>query len=172
MVLVMRAGYSRYNNLMQEQGYGTDPATQLGMLGVNVDPLSSGFPDFTMTNYTGFGDGGYLPTHNINNVYTGSGSLQWTKGAHFFKFGGEFTRRQDADYQSAEGRVAYAFTPAFTGDRKLGSIVPSRISRHFVAQPLFDLSRVPFFREQLFCPGRLPRNALVDSEHRAAMGLF
>ncbi len=116
MVLVMRAGYSRYNNLMQNQGYGTDPATQLGMLGVNVDPLSSGFPDFAMTNYTGFGDGGYLPTHNINNVFTESASLQIAKGAHLFKFGGEFTRRQDADYQSAEGRVSYQFTPAFTGD--------------------------------------------------------
>jgi hypothetical protein len=116
MVLVMRAGYSRYNNLMQEQGWGTTPATQLGMLGVNVDDLSSGFPDFGMTNYTGFGDGGFLPTHNINNVFTGSGSLQLTKGAHFFKFGVEFTRRQDADYQSAEGRVSYQFTPAFTGD--------------------------------------------------------
>lgn len=116
MVLVIRAGYSRYNNLMQEQGYGTDPATQLGMLGVNVDALSSGFPDFGMTNYTGFGDGEFLPTHNINNVFTESGSLQWTKGAHFFKFGGDFTRRQDADYQSAEGRVSYQFTPAFTGD--------------------------------------------------------
>ena len=116
MVLVVRAGYSRYNNLMQEQGYGTTPATQLGMLGVNVDPLSSGFPDFSMTNYTGFGDGGFLPTHNINNVFTESGSLQWTRGKHFFKFGGEFTRRQDADYQSAEGRVSYAFTPAFTGN--------------------------------------------------------
>ena len=116
MVLVMRAGYSRYNNLMQNEGYGTDPATQLGMLGVNVDPLSSGFPDFAMTNYTGFGDGGFLPTHNINNVFTESASLQIAKGAHLFKFGGEFTRRQDADYQSAEGRVSYQFTPAFTGD--------------------------------------------------------
>ena len=116
MVLVMRAGYSRYNNLMQNEGYGTDPATQLGMLGVNVDPLSSGFPDFAMTNYTGFGDGGFLPTHNINNVFTESASLQIAKGKHLFKFGGEFTRRQDADYQSAEGRVSYQFTPAFTGD--------------------------------------------------------
>jgi hypothetical protein len=115
-VLVLRAGYSRYNNLGQEQGFGTTPAIQLGMVGVNVDPLSSGFPDLGMTSFTGMGEGGYYPTININNVFTESGSFQWAKGSHIFKFGGEFTRRQDEDYQSMEPRVSYQFTPAFTGN--------------------------------------------------------
>ncbi len=116
LVLVLRAGYSRYQNHALPQGWGTNPASQLGMQNVNVDQISSGFPNIWVSNFSGLGDGNFIPTLNTNNVYTTSGSLQWLKGSHIVKFGGEFTRRQVEDFQSQEPRVGYQFTPSFTAD--------------------------------------------------------
>ena len=115
-VLVFRAGFSRFANQSLPQGYGTSPATQLGIQNVNVDSDSSGFPTIGITNFTGFGEGGFLPTFNFQNVFTGSGSLQYIRGAHIFKFGGELTRRQVNEHQSSEPRINFSFNPAFTGD--------------------------------------------------------
>jgi hypothetical protein len=115
-VMVLRAGYSRYANASLAQGNGTTPATKLGIPNVNVDEDSTGFPTVTATNFTGFGEGGFLPTYNDQNIFTSSGSLQWLKGSHILKFGGDFTRRQVNEHQSSEPRIAFAFTPAFTGD--------------------------------------------------------
>jgi hypothetical protein len=115
-VLVVRAGYSRYANASLAQGNGTTPATKLGIPNVNVDMDSTGFPTVNVTNFTGFGEGGFLPTFNDQNIFTASGSLQLLKGAQIIKFGGDFTRRQVNEHQSSEPRIAYSFTPAFTGD--------------------------------------------------------
>ncbi len=115
-VLVLRAGYSRYGNQSLPLGYGTAPATKLGIPNVNVDADSSGFPTVTATNYTAFGDGQYVPDLNFQNIYTTSGSLQLQKSSHSLKFGGEFTRRQVNMYQSVQPRIAFAFTPTFTSD--------------------------------------------------------
>jgi hypothetical protein len=115
-VLVLRAGYSRYANQSLPLGYGTAPATKLGIPNVNVDADSSGFPTVTATNYAAFGDGQYIPDLNFQNIFTTSGSLQLQKGSHALKFGGEFTRRQVNMYQSSQPRIAFAFTPTFTSD--------------------------------------------------------
>jgi hypothetical protein len=115
-VMVLRGGYSRYANASLAQGNGTTPATQLGIPNVNVDQDSTGFPTITATNFTGFGEGNFLPTYNDQNIFTGSGSVQMVKGSHILKFGGDFTRRQVNEHQSSEPRIAYGFTPAFTGD--------------------------------------------------------
>jgi hypothetical protein len=115
-VLVWRAGFSRYANQSLAQGYGTTPATQLGIQNVNVDSDSSGFPTIGITNFTGFGEGGFLPTFNFQNVFTTSGSLQYVRGSHIFKVGGELTRRQVNEHQSSEPRINFSFSPAFSGD--------------------------------------------------------
>jgi hypothetical protein len=115
-VLVLRGGFSRYANQSLPQGFGTTPATQLGIQNVNVDSDSAGFPTVNVTNFTGFGEGGFLPTFNFQNVYTTSSSLQYLRGSHIFKVGGDFTRRQVNEHQSSEPRIAFSFTPAFSGD--------------------------------------------------------
>jgi hypothetical protein len=115
-VLVLRAGFSRFANQSLPQGYGTAPATQLGIPNVNVDSDSSGFPTVAITNFTGFGEGTFLPTFNFQNVFIGSGSLQYIRGSHILKFGGEVIRRQVNEHQSSEPRINFTFSPAFTGD--------------------------------------------------------
>lgn len=116
MVLVLRAGYSRFSIDNRPQNYGATPATALGIPNVNLDAMSSGFPDFTFTNYTALGDGTFLPTVNFENTYKTSGSIQYIRGVHNFKFGGDFTRRQLNQTQSQEPRAQFNFTTAFTAD--------------------------------------------------------
>jgi hypothetical protein len=115
-VLILRAGYGRYQNQALPAGWGTTPATALGMVGVNTDAFSSGFPDFVVSSFTGLGAGNFYPTINTNNAFSYGGSLQVMKGPHLFKVGGEFVRRQVSDHQSQEPKIGYTFTPSFTGD--------------------------------------------------------
>ena len=115
-VLILRAGYGRYQNRALPRGWGTTPATQLGMAGVNTDAFSSGFPDLGFPEFTGMGAGNFYPTINTNNTFSYGTSLQILKGAHLIKIGGEFVRRQVSDHQSQEPKIGYYFTSAFTSD--------------------------------------------------------
>jgi Carboxypeptidase regulatory-like domain len=115
-VLIVRAGYSRFALSSLPQGYGTTPATALGISNVNVDADSSGFPSVTATNYTPFGEGNFLPTFNFQNIFTSSGSIQLIRGSHVLKVGGEFIRRQVNEHQSSDPRVTFNFTPTFSSD--------------------------------------------------------
>ena len=69
-----------------------------------------------MTNYTSIGEGGFTPTLNTNNTYQYAGSVQYTRGAHSLKIGGDLARRLVAVSQSPDPRGAFNFSPNFTND--------------------------------------------------------
>jgi len=135
MVLVARGGYSRYANASLQQGFGQAEATKLGIPNVNLDEDSSGFPTVNITNFTGFGEGGFLPTYNFQNIYTTSGSLQYLRGTHIIKAGGDFTRRHVNEHQSSEPRVAYSFTTAFTADPNATTTTGNAMASLLVGYP-------------------------------------
>jgi outer membrane receptor protein involved in Fe transport len=115
-VIIVRGGFSRYALSSLPQGSGTTPATKLGIPNVNVDDDSSGFPSVTASNFTGMGESNFLPTFNFQNVFTTSATLQYIRGSHNFRVGGEFIRRQVNEHQSSDPRITFNFTPTFTAD--------------------------------------------------------
>ncbi len=108
----LRAGYTRINNLSLPLNYGK-----------NVDTDYIGFPTY-MTSFSPFansltpvligpfgdiGDGAYVPLQDLDNTFQYSGTVNWTKGNHSFKFGAGLIRRQARNVQSASAVGAYTF---------------------------------------------------------------
>ena len=112
LLVDLRAGYTRINNLSLPLNYGK-----------GVDQSVIGFPA-TMTSFSPFadsltpvsigpfgdiGDGAYVPLQDVDNTFQYNGTLSWTKGNHNFKFGGSLIRRQARNVQSASAVGAYGF---------------------------------------------------------------
>ncbi len=112
LLLDLRAGYTRINNLSLPLNYGK-----------GVDQSVIGFPA-SMTSFSPFadsltpvsigpfgdiGDGAYVPLQDIDNTFQYNGAVSWTKGVHNFKFGGGLIRRQARNVQSASAVGAYGF---------------------------------------------------------------
>jgi len=114
-----RAGFNRYANVLpagnfQYPGLDAFPNILLNDLGgVNIGPDSN------------------APSETIQNFYGAVDNVSWTKGAHSFKFGGEyrqyispqtFTQRQRGDYEYNTAQMFLEdFTPDIIGERSTGA---------------------------------------------------
>jgi hypothetical protein len=86
-------GYQRANDTVTGNDYGQNFGTALGIPGLNgPDIRDSGFPDITITGYTGFGVPNWMPSFRTDETYSHSDNLTWTKGAHELRFGFDLVR--------------------------------------------------------------------------------
>jgi hypothetical protein len=93
-----RFGVAYYNNIATESDYGKNDATNLGILGVNINPFTTGMAGLDIGDFSNplVGYSASLPwaraEANIDFVNT------WTKlhGNHTFKFGVDVRRIRDA----------------------------------------------------------------------------
>lgn len=114
LLVDLRAGYTRINNLSLPLNYGK-----------NVDQTVIGFPA-SMTSFSPFansltpisvgpfgdiGDGAYVPLQDLDSTFQYTGAVSWTRGNHSFKFGASLIRRQARNVQSASAVGAYNFNP-------------------------------------------------------------
>jgi len=112
-----RMGFNRF--LLDYVAEGVTPGVDLGnLLGVknsNGNPLQTALPIFSPANYQGTGQSRSLPIFRRENTFTYGDGLTLTKGAHTFKFGGDYRRRQITEYQTNRGNGRFNFSPAFSG---------------------------------------------------------
>jgi len=116
-----RVGFNRYYNNtpdgnFQFSGLDAFPNIVLNDLGAGLQ----------------LGPDSQAPQFTIQNLYQFVDNVSWTKGAHTFKFGGEyrwyispqsFTQRQRGDYQYNSTRLFLEdFSPDFFGERSQGSV--------------------------------------------------
>ena len=111
LLLDLRAGYTRINNLSLPLNYGTGidqtigfPATQ-----TNFSPFADSLTPVSIGPFGDIGDGAYVPLQDIDNTFQYSGTLSWTKGNHNIKAGLGLIRRQARNVQSASAVGAYGF---------------------------------------------------------------
>jgi hypothetical protein len=85
---------SRYNmNRSDTTPYfanGADVSGELGIEGASTNPLNYGPPNLSFTNFTGLSDAN--PTLRRVETLTESGGLRYTRGAHAFYMGFDYTR--------------------------------------------------------------------------------
>ena len=116
-------GFNRF--LLDYVAEGVTPGVDLGnLLGVknsNGNPLQTALPIFSPANYQGTGQSRSLPIFRRENTFTYGDGLTLTKGAHTFKFGGDYRRRQITEYQTNRGNGRFNFSPAFSGLPGLGN---------------------------------------------------
>jgi hypothetical protein len=111
LVLELKAGYTRINNLSTPLNYGNNVATAFGFpAGTNnFNQLSTGLTVAGISNYPDLGDGAYVPLQDIDGTYLYAGNFSWTIGAHSMKMGAGLIRRQARNVQSASAVGAYSF---------------------------------------------------------------
>jgi len=93
LILEGTLGYQRMVQDVKGSDYGKNYGEILGIPGLNGDDIrDSGFPDISITGYTGFGVPNWMPLFRTDETYSNSDSLTWTKGAHEVKFGFDVVR--------------------------------------------------------------------------------
>jgi hypothetical protein len=97
-------GYERQGQHVTPNDFGTNYGQKFGIPNTNgSDPLQSGFPNISISNYTGFGVPNWMPLQRIEESYTHSDNLTWTKGAHELRFGFDLVRHHLNHWQPEIG---------------------------------------------------------------------
>jgi TonB dependent receptor len=110
-------GYERQGQSVKPNDFGTNYGQQFGIPNANgPDPLQSGFINISFgTNYTGFGVPNWMPLQRVEESYTHSDNLTWTKGAHEIRAGFDVVRHHLNHWQPEIGNFGPRGGLAFSG---------------------------------------------------------
>ncbi len=117
-------GYERQGQSVRPNDFGTNYGSQFGIPNTNgPDPLQSGFPNISISTggvnlngtYTGFGAPNWMPLTRVEESYTHSDNLTWTKGAHELRFGFDLVRHHLNHWQPEIGNFGPRGGLGFTG---------------------------------------------------------
>ncbi len=98
-------GFQRQDQVVLPNDYGTNYGQQLGIPNTNgPDPRQSGFPNIGISGYTGFGVPAWMPVTRVEQSFTQSDNLTWTKGAHEIRFGFDLVRHHLNHWQPEIGQ--------------------------------------------------------------------
>jgi hypothetical protein len=157
LLLDLRAGFTRINNLSLPLNYGKNPDTTLGFpSNMNFNALSSFLTPVGIGPFSDLGDGAYVPLQDIDNTYQYAATISYTRGNHSMKAGAGFIRRQARNVQSAFAAGQYSFglasdqaaTQQQTQDNQLASTLVgafSAASRNYDLNPPDYRSYEPSF---------------------------
>lgn len=131
LVNAARLGYSRYNETTFPGDTGFDPAS----IGLNTGVTSArdfGLPEIDIApgEYENLGAPLSLPRGRASNVYDFSDGIVWNRGAHQWKFGGNFTLLQENAFTDTGMRGRLVFD---------GSQLGNQLSTDFATASLVDL---------------------------------
>jgi len=112
-------GYQRQDQTVKGVDFGKDFSSTLGIPGIGgVDPRQQGFPNISISGYDGFGVPGWMPLTRVEENYTLSGNVTWSKGKHSFRFGFNGVNYRMTHWQPELGagpRGSFAFNGGPTG---------------------------------------------------------
>ena len=111
LLLDLRAGFTRINNLSLPLNYGKNVDQTIGFPAsmTSFSPYANSLTPISVGPFGDIGDGAYVPLQDIDNTFQYSGTLSWTKGNHNIKAGLALLRRQARNVQSASAVGAYQF---------------------------------------------------------------
>lgn len=110
LLMDLKAGYTRINNLSLPLNYGKNADTTVGFgPNMNFSQYSNVLTPIQFGPFNDIGDGAYVPLQDIDNTFQYSGAVSWTKGNHNVKFGAGLIRRQARNVQSAFPAGQYGF---------------------------------------------------------------
>jgi len=97
-------GYNRMDQSVIPNDFGTNYGQQFGIPNTNgPDPRQSGFPNIAITGFTGLGVPNWMPVTRVEETFTNSENVTWTKGKHEFRFGFDLVRHHLNHWQPEIG---------------------------------------------------------------------
>ena len=111
-----RAGVTRLPSQARHLNWGRNVSNEVGIPGVNAgdDPYASGLTRINVAGFEGMGDSGFRPAIIVSENYQLNDALSWVRGAHTFKFGGEFERRRYNLFQDNNIHGDLSFGPIYS----------------------------------------------------------
>lgn len=111
----VRAGFTRFeqsfyplSNGFDLTAAGFDPSLQS-----RIDPQARKFPSLSIAGYQALG--GSDKSRAFSNYFTLSDDINWTRGKHTVKFGGEYRLYREHNYNFANMTPSMSFTARWTG---------------------------------------------------------
>ncbi len=102
LLVDLKAGFTRINNLSLPLNYGQNADTKVGFGGnMNFNATSNVLTPISFGPFSDIGDGAYVPLQDIDNTFQYAGIVNYTRGSHSMKFGVSYIRRQARNLQSA-----------------------------------------------------------------------
>jgi trimeric autotransporter adhesin len=85
-------------------------------------PFNWGLPSISLTSYSGFNDP--TPSRELDQTYTISDQIIWTRGKNNFRFGGDYRRILQGFRSAQNSQGSFIFTGFATADYLPGSTTP------------------------------------------------
>jgi Carboxypeptidase regulatory-like domain/TonB dependent receptor len=111
LLVDLRAGFTRINNLSLPLNYGINADQTVGFPAsmTSFSPFANSLTPFLLGPFGDIGDGAYVPLQDIDNTFQYSGTVSWNKGNHDIKLGASLIRRQARNVQSASAVGQFQF---------------------------------------------------------------
>ncbi|HXH66823.1 MAG TPA: TonB-dependent receptor [Candidatus Limnocylindrales bacterium] len=93
-----------------------------GITGISNDPFDWGLPGISFTSFGGFNDP--KPRRQLDQTYTISDTLNWNRGKHNWRFGGDYRRILQSFRASRNAEGSFVFTGFATSQYASGSTQP------------------------------------------------
>ncbi|HXN54104.1 MAG TPA: carboxypeptidase regulatory-like domain-containing protein [Candidatus Acidoferrum sp.] len=104
--------YSNVQNVAGDAGIG----------GVSTDPFNWGLPGISFTTFAGFTEP--TPRRELDQTYTFSDTLSWSRGKHNWRFGGDYRRILQSFRSAKNAEGSFVFTGLATSQFASGSGAP------------------------------------------------
>ena len=111
LILDLRAGFTRINNLSLPLNFGLGADQKVGFpANVNsFSPFADSLTPISVGPFSDIGDGAYVPLQDIDNTFQYAGTISYSKGNHNIKAGLSYIRRQARNVQSPSAVGGYNF---------------------------------------------------------------
>jgi hypothetical protein len=119
--------YSNVQNVAGDAGIG----------GVSTDPFNWGLPGISFTTFAGFTEP--TPRRELDQTYTFSDTLSWSRGKHNWRFGGDYRRILQSFRSAKNAEGSFVFTGFATSQFASGSGVPAANTGYDFADFLIGL---------------------------------
>lgn len=112
-----RTGFARTTPQTLQSDFGKNAATSLGILGINVNQITTGLPNINVQDFTGLSGGpAFLPVNPRQTHYQFEDNVYWTLRNHTLKFGYRYLRRLTSPFTHTNTRGSINFNNNFTND--------------------------------------------------------
>ena len=97
----------------------TDVAGNAGITGISTDPFDWGLPGISFNSFSGFS--GPIPSRELDQTYTVSDTVMWSRGKHNVRFGGDYRRISQGFRSARNAEGSFVFTGFATAEYLPGS---------------------------------------------------
>ncbi len=100
----------------------TDVAGNAGITGISTDPFNWGLPGTSFNSFGGFS--GPIPSRELDQTFSLSEGIVWSRGKHSWRFGGDYRRILQGFQSARNAEGSFIFTGFATAQYLPGSTQP------------------------------------------------